>query len=214
MPELFWRLNKQALAAAAATDLQCAAMKQGLAFIVLLLCLGQASAETLTALAEGAISAYRRQHGLPAVKVDAKLMQLASQQAHAMARAGVLDHNIGGSFQSRLSGAGRSIAAENIAAGTHDFASTLDMWKRSSGHRANLLKGGVTRIGIASAPASQSKDKLFWTLILAGSVEPKVKPPRIGAPRSRRASIRRSGPPDVIRYCGEAIAGLPRIACE
>ncbi|MFL5107360.1 MAG: hypothetical protein ACJ8DX_14815, partial [Xanthobacteraceae bacterium] len=66
-------------------------------------------------------------------------------------------------------------------------------------------------IGIASAAAPNSRYKVFWALVMAGSAEPRSlrKPPRM-----RRASIRRSGPPDLIRFCGEAIAGLPRIACE
>src|SRR5262245_56282608 len=121
---------------------------------VLLLALvmpAQASASDISASAQGAISGYRKQHGLGGVSVDPALMRLARQQAAAMARSGSLDHNVGGSFASRMGSSNRSIAAENIAGGTTDLASTLAMWKRSSGHNANLLKPGVSRIGIASA---------------------------------------------------------------
>jgi hypothetical protein len=186
-------------------------MKYALAIVFLFACLAGASAETLTGTAEAAISAYRRQHGLPAVKADAALMGLAHQQVQSMARAGVLSHTVGGSFQSRVSHAGGNIAAENIAAGTGDFSSTLEVWKRSSGHRANLLKRGVARIGIASAPAPQSKYKVFWALILAGTIE---RHPALRAARVRRASIRRPGAPDPIKFCGESIAGMARIRCE
>ena len=75
-------------------------MKYGLATVLLFVSLGTASADTLGATAQSAISAYRRQHGLSAVTIDSALMQVASQQAHAMARAGVLSHSVGGSFQS------------------------------------------------------------------------------------------------------------------
>jgi uncharacterized protein YkwD len=172
--------------------------------------LSHASADTLGATAQSAISAYRRQHGLSAVSIDSGLMHLARQQAHAMARAGVLSHSVGGSFQSRVSGAHRGLAAENIAVGARDFSSALQMWKRSSGHRANLLRGGITQIGIASAQAPQSK-RIFWALVLAGSVE---RRPALKMPRMRRASAPRPGHRDVIKYCGEAIPGMPRIACE
>jgi uncharacterized protein YkwD len=186
------------------------AMKHGLAIVILFVCQGSAFADTLSTTAESAISAYRRQHGLPAVKVDTGLMQLARQQAHAMARAGVLSHSVGGSFQSRMSGTNRGIAAENIAVGTPDLSSTLDVWKRSSGHRANLLKRGITQIGIASAEASNSR-KMFWALVMAGSAEPRSlrKPPRM-----RRAAAPRPGRPDLIKFCGDPVPGMPRIACE
>jgi uncharacterized protein YkwD len=186
-------------------------MKFRLAFVFVLVSLGTASADTLSAAAQSAISTYRRQHGLSAVTIDSGLMQVARHQAHAMARAGVLSHSVGGSFQSRMSAAHRGFAAENIAVGVSDFSSALDMWKRSAGHRANLLKGGITQIGIASAQAPNSR-KVFWALVMAGSAEPRSlrKPPRM----MRRASIRRSGPPDVIKFCGESPPGMPRIACE
>ena len=147
--------------------------------------LGPASASDLGASAQGAISGYRKQHGLPGVTVDAALMQLAHQQAAAMARSNTLSHSVGGSFASRLGGANRSIAAENIAMGTTDLSSTLAIWKRSSGHNANLLKHGVSRIGIASASGG---GRTYWALILAGSVE--RRPPLTLVSRRRAAGPR------------------------
>jgi len=185
-------------------------MRIRLAFVLVLLSVGSASADSLSSAAQSAISAYRRQHGLSTVTVDGALMQVARHQADAMARAGVLSHTVGGSFQSRISAANRGNAAENIAFGVSDFSSALDMWKRSAGHRANLLKGGMTRIGIASAQANSGR--VFWALVLAGSPEPRSlrKPPRM----MRRAAAVRPGHRDVIKFCGESPAGMPRIACE
>jgi len=116
-----------------------------------------------------AISQYRQQHGLGAVTADSRLMALAAEQANAMARAGVLDHSVSRPFGSRIAGYGPDVAVENIAAGTQSFGATFDLWKRSPGHDANLRRAGVTRFGIASAPAPQSRYKVFWALILAGS---------------------------------------------
>jgi hypothetical protein len=128
-----------------------------------------AHAGDLAATAQAAISKYRAEHGLPAVTPDAKLMRLAAEQANAMARAGVLDHDIARPFQVRIVSYGPEVAVENIAAGTKTFAATLDIWQHSPGHDANLRKAGVTRFGIALAEAPDSKYKIFWALIMAGS---------------------------------------------
>ncbi len=135
---------------------------------------GPASAGGLTATAQAAISHYRAEHGLPPVTPDARLMQLAAEQANAMARAGVLDHAIARPFQVRVASYGPEVAVENIAAGTRTFPATLEIWQHSPGHDANLRRAGVTRFGIASAEAPDSKYKVFWALIMAGE-KPKPK---------------------------------------
>src|SRR5262249_61987536 len=133
---------------------------------------GPAGADDLAGTAQTAISRYRAEHGLPAVTPDAKLMRLAAEQANAMARAGVLDHAVARPFQARMVSYGPEVAVENIAAGSKTFASTLEMWQHSPGHDANLRRSGVTRFGIASAEAPDSKYKVFWALIMAGSATP------------------------------------------
>jgi hypothetical protein len=141
-----------------------------LAGLVLVLALaGKAGAGELAATAQAAISRYRAEHGLPAVTADPRLMQLATEQARAMARSGVLEHDVDKPFGARMVRYDPDIAVENIAGGTPDFATTLALWKRSPGHDANLRRVGVTRFGIASAPAPQSKYRVFWALIMAGS---------------------------------------------
>lgn len=153
--------------------------------LLLLVSVGAAAAADLAGTAQSAISKYREQHGLPAVKVDPKLMQLAAEQARSMARAGVLEHDVDKPFAARIVRYDPSIACENIAAGMVTFSSALDIWKRSPGHNANLLRKGVTRIGIASANAPQSKYRMFWTLILAAP-DTEHRP----VPRLRAASAR------------------------
>ena len=117
------------------------------------------------------ISVYRKSYGLSAVTEDAKLTELARQQANAMAERRSMDHNVYAPFSSRIKPYGSASAAENIAMGTKTFDETLAIWKSSSGHNANLLKPNVTRMGLASA----SRDgTTYWALILA--VQP--KPPQ------------------------------------
>jgi len=122
------------------------------------------------------ISVYRKSYGLSAVTEDAKLTELARQQANAMAEKRSMDHNVYASFSSRITPYGSASAAENIAMGTKTFAETLGIWKSSSGHNANLLKPNVTRIGLASA----SRDgTTYWALILAAPPKPpQSKPPQ------------------------------------
>jgi hypothetical protein len=96
-------------------------------------------------------------------------MALAAEQARAMAKADSLEHDVDRPFQVRVASYDPDIAVENIAGGTRDFTSTLVLWEHSAGHDANLRRDGVTRFGIASAPAPQSKYKVFWSLIMAGN---------------------------------------------
>ena len=144
---------------------------------------GPAWAEGLTATAQAAITQYRAEHGLPPVTPDPKLMQLAAEQANAMARAGVLDHSVARPFQARMVSYGPEVAVENIAAGTKTFAATLEIWEHSAGHDANLRNKGVTRFGIASAEAPDSRYKVFWALIMAGEKsKPKHRVREAGGP--------------------------------
>ena len=60
------------------------------------------------------ISAYRRAHGLSAVKPDSRLSAVALKQARAMASSGTVTHSAGGNFSTRVADLRKSRAAENI----------------------------------------------------------------------------------------------------
>src|SRR3984893_18339252 len=102
------------------------------------------------------ISQYRREHGLPAVKTDAKLTAVAERQARAMAASGIMEHDVAGSFATRIAGASPGPAGENIAAGTKTWADTLRVWKSSPGHNANLLRADADILGVAVAHNDQT----------------------------------------------------------
>jgi uncharacterized protein YkwD len=128
------------------------------------------AAATLDApTAAAMISGYRANNSLPAVTVDAELMKLAEAQARAMASRDKLDHDVIRAFPERLraSGYDAQVAVENIGAGYHTLAEAFSGWRGSPPHRANMLRSGVTRMGIAAVYAPQSKYKVFWALILA-----------------------------------------------
>jgi len=119
--------------------------------------------------AQSMISGYRSNNGLGAVVIDPTLMQLANEQARAMAERDKLDHSASRPFQQRLqqSGFNASVAVENIGAGYDTLAEAFSGWRESPPHRANMLNRDVTRMGIATAYAPQSRFKVFWSLILA-----------------------------------------------
>jgi uncharacterized protein YkwD len=118
------------------------------------------------------ISQYRREHGLPAVKMDPRMTAVAERQAHAMAASGIMDHDVAGSFSSRIAAAGTNSAGENIAAGTKTWADTIRMWERSPGHDANLLLGDADIIGVAVARNEQTRYKVFWSMAIGHRAPP------------------------------------------
>lgn len=117
------------------------------------------------------ISGYRSNNGLGAVKVDPELMKLADQQSQAMAKRNKLDHDVAAPLAKRLAGSGypATLAVENVSAGYHTLAEAFSGWRDSPPHRANMLKSGVTKLGIAATYAPNTKYKVFWTLILAST---------------------------------------------
>jgi uncharacterized protein YkwD len=117
------------------------------------------------------ISQYRQNNGLGAVAMDPELMKLAEQQAQTMASQNKLDHDAKAPLAKRLNGAGypATAAVENVSAGYHTVAVAFSGWRDSPPHRANMLKGGVTKLGIAASYAPNTKYKVFWTLILAST---------------------------------------------
>ncbi len=131
--------------------------------IGMLIAVSSAQAEDITAM----ISQYRREHGLPAVKTDPRLTAVAVRQAEAMARTGVMDHDVAGSFASRIATVNTVSAAENIAAGTKTWTDTLRIWKESPGHNRNLLRPDADIVGVAVARNEDTRYKVYWAMVIA-----------------------------------------------
>lgn len=112
------------------------------------------------------ISAYRRAHGLSAVRMDSRLSAFARRQARAMASRGVVSHIVAGNFTVRVAGLRKRLAAENIAAGFATFSETLKQWEDSAGHRENLLMAGAHKVGVASAVNRRSPYGVFWAMVI------------------------------------------------
>jgi uncharacterized protein YkwD len=117
------------------------------------------------------ISQYRQNNGLGSVEVGPALTKLAESQSQAMASANKLDHDVKAPLAKRLNGAGypATLAVENVSAGYHTLAEAFSGWRDSPPHKANMLKNGVTKLGIAASYVPNTKYKVFWTLILAST---------------------------------------------
>ena len=122
------------------------------------------------------ITGYRATRGLSAVTVDPRLNKMAADQARAMAAVDQVGHDVkgGGSVDKRLAASGfdAGLAVENVGAGYRTLAEAFSGWRDSPKHNANMLKPGVTRLGIGTAYAPKSKYKVYWSLILAKPYEP------------------------------------------
>lgn len=145
--------------------------------------LDAAGATVSSEAAASMISGYRTGRGLPPVTVDPVLNRMAADQARAMAAVDQVGHNVKGvgSFEKRLAASGfdAGVAVENVGAGYRTLAEAFSGWRDSPPHNANMLKAGVTRLGIGTAYAPKSKYKVYWSLILAKPYEP---PPVAAAP--------------------------------
>jgi uncharacterized protein YkwD len=167
--------------------------------VVLLLALLASSVGAAAASPAQLISDFRLKNGEGHVTMDATLNAIAMDQAKAMAAKDTLDHDVLGSFSSRIARANAGRAAENIAYGYDSFEKTLGQWIASSGHRRNLLLPKATRVGIASA-TSAATHRVYWAMEIAGDYE---KRPAV-ASRQTRPAFRRPA----VESCRVRILGM------
>jgi uncharacterized protein YkwD len=162
---------------------------RGLAALILSLLLGACAAEAPVAtpamyvnmaepgakldsvVAASMISQYRANNGLGSVVIDPELTRLAEAQSQTMAAKNKLDHDAKAPLAQRLNSSGYPavVAVENVSAGYHTLAEAFSGWRDSPPHRANMLKSGVTKMGIAASYAPNTKYQVFWTLIMAST---------------------------------------------
>jgi|688.fasta_scaffold431101_2 uncharacterized protein YkwD len=91
-------------------------------------------------------NAARARSGLPPLAADGQLMNSARTQARWMAGNRNLSHGSG--------------VAENIGMGQTSASEAVSSWMNSSGHRANILDSGHSRIGVAVAHSADGT--AYW----------------------------------------------------
>lgn len=111
------------------------------------------------------VNEERAKYGLGALKRASDLDALARAHSQDMITRHFFDHTnpSGQSPFDRMRAAGISYraAAENIAYGQRSAAAVMDAWMNSSGHRANILNGTYTEIGIGAV--RNSGGTIYWT---------------------------------------------------
>lgn len=115
-------------------------------------------------------NAFRKENALAALKADAKLAAAARAYAKYLAETGKFAHEADGKKPAqRAEAAGYKFCfiAENLAMdasrkgfSTRELADeAISGWKKSPPHRANLLRSGITDIGIGIAKAPDHPGK-------------------------------------------------------
>lgn len=94
----------------------------------------------------------RAKQGLSPLKADNELSKVAREKSRDMAANNYFDHNsptYGSPFDMMKSyGITYRTAGENIAMGQRTPAEVVNAWMNSAGHRANILNGNYTHIGV------------------------------------------------------------------
>ena len=150
----------------------------------------------------------RAARGLGALTESATLDKAAARFASDMVQRGFFDHVSpgGGTFMDRIKAAGwvpagSWTAGENIAWGSGSLgtpASIVDGWMRSPGHKANILNGAFSQIGlgvVAGAPQDGVDDAGTYVTDFTGGATArcagKARASRKAAKAPKRCSARR-----------------------
>ncbi|QFT62519.1 Cysteine-rich secretory protein family protein [Roseivivax halotolerans] len=111
-----------------------------------------------------ALSAFRVQNGLPAVRHSEKLDAMARAHALDLSRTGRFSHqgSDGSDIGSRARGVGYGYCrlAENIAKGQRSLAEVMRSWANSPGHRRNMTLRDVTEAALV-----RTSDDV-WVMVL------------------------------------------------
>ena len=112
-------------------------------------------------------NAERARHGLRPLAVDARLTAAAQAHSADMVRRGFFAHESpdGRQVWDRASAAGYAYrkVAENIAAGQRTAEEVVRGWMGSPGHRANILDGDLTQLGVGRADGGSYS--VYWTQV-------------------------------------------------
>lgn len=116
------------------------------------------------------VNEERAKHGLKALTMSTKLISLAEMKSKDMAEKRYFDHTsptYGTPFQMMQQyGVSYKTAGENIAAGQRSAQEVMNSWMNSSGHRANILNGNYTELGVGYYAGGSYGT--YWTQMFIG----------------------------------------------
>lgn len=116
------------------------------------------------------VNVERAKNGLGALSIDSTLMKTATVKSQDMARNNYFSHTsptYGSPFDlMKQYGVSYRTAGENIAMGQTSPAQVMNGWMNSPGHRANILNGSYTKIGVGAV--QNSNGTYYWTQHFVG----------------------------------------------
>ena len=116
------------------------------------------------------INAERAKAGLNELEIDSDLMEMASVRAEEMSREFAHTRPDGSDWKTIFEDFGWSIPnhrGENGGGGKDTAEKQVNSWMNSSGHKANILKEDVTKIGVGYHYNANSQYGDYWTMIVA-----------------------------------------------
>ena len=113
------------------------------------------------------VNEERTKAGLAPLTVDSSITAAAQTRAKEIETSFSHTRPNGTSFSTALDAAGVNYrsSGENIAYGQNSAAQVMQGWMNSSGHRANILNGSFTRIGVGHYKSASGVD--YWTQLFA-----------------------------------------------
>jgi uncharacterized protein YkwD len=119
------------------------------------------------------LNAERKAHGLPALKLSAKLDKAAQGHACDNAKRRSISHESsdGGTLKTRLRrvGYGFRTAAENTGRGFATGARAVEWWMHSPKHKTNILLRKAREVGVGIAMSDAPDSKLHWIIVVGAS---------------------------------------------
>jgi uncharacterized YkwD family protein len=116
------------------------------------------------------VNQERQKAGLKPLQLDTKLSDVAREKSRDMMNKGYFSHQsptYGSPFDMmKQFGITYRTAGENIAKGQRTPQEVMNAWMNSQGHRANILNGNFTHIGVGFVKDSQGTT--YWTQMFIG----------------------------------------------
>lgn len=115
------------------------------------------------------INAQRASAGLPALEADSTMMGMAATRAAELPAKYEHTRPDGREWHTVFDDYGVVVynCAENIYASPKTAEAAVSGWMDSPGHKANILREGVTKIGLGYYYDSSAKWKHFWVMLVS-----------------------------------------------
>lgn len=150
------------------------------------------------------INAERAKEGLPALEADPDLMEMAQVRADELPATFAHTRPDGRDWLTIFADFGFTYhkCCENAGAGKDTAAKQVVSWMNSPGHKANILREGITKIGVAYCYDANSQYKHYWLMIGSNSFDSASQPqsPSGGSSKAEEKRV------DEEAYAYEAIA--------